>query len=238
MQNICRKDHSMKHMKILFVIPARGGSKGLIGKNIRPLAGKPLIEYSIDVARAITSDNNICVSTDDLNIIDVVEKYGLLVPFIRPENLASDVATTSDVLIHALNYYKENGFNYDLIVLLQPTSPLRKVEQVEQAIAMFRQDVEMVVSVKPSKAASILCKENDEGFLEMTINSNGSRRQDLNDFFEYNGAIYVIDAVKLRKVGLAGLTKRIKYVMNEETSVDIDTLADLQYAEFILASQK
>ena len=87
---------------ILVVIPARGGSKGLPGKNIKNLGDKPLICYSIDVARAITFDDNICISTDDPKIIDVVEQYGLKVPFVRPAELASDTATTNDVLLHAV----------------------------------------------------------------------------------------------------------------------------------------
>ena len=93
---------------ILVVIPARGGSKGLPGKNIKNLCGKPLIAYSIDVARAITLDDNICVSTDDHKIIDVVEKYGLHVPFVRPAELASDTASTNDVLLHAVKFNRDH----------------------------------------------------------------------------------------------------------------------------------
>lgn len=99
----------MKLTDTLFVITARGGSKGLPGKNIKNLCGKPLIAYSIDVARAFTNDENICVSTDSQEIIDVVENYGLKVPFIRPACLATDSATSNDVLVHAVNFYKEKG---------------------------------------------------------------------------------------------------------------------------------
>ena len=106
-------------MKTLFLIPARGGSKGIPRKNIKELNGKPLIQYSIDVARRLTGDENICVSTDDREIIEVVEKSGLEVPFIRPESLAADTATTNDVICHALNFYKDKGTAYDNIVLLQ-----------------------------------------------------------------------------------------------------------------------
>ena len=98
---------------ILVVIPARGGSKGLPGKNIKNLCGKPLIAYSIDVARAITIDDNICVSTDDQKIIDVVEKYGLHVPFVRPAELASDTASTNDVLLHAVKFYEDKGKKFN-----------------------------------------------------------------------------------------------------------------------------
>ena len=122
---------------ILVVIPARGGSKGLPGKNIKNLCGKPLIVYSIDVARAITIDDNICVSTDDQNIIDVVEIYGLHVPFVRPAELASDTASTNDVLLHAIKFYEDKGKKFNKILLLQPTSPLRTVEQVKEAISLY-----------------------------------------------------------------------------------------------------
>ena len=105
---------------ILVVIPARGGSKGLPGKNIKDLCGKPLIGYSIDVARAITSDENICVSTDDQKIIDVVESYGLHVPFVRPAEFATDKAATNDVLLHAVDFYEKRGKHYDKLLLLQP----------------------------------------------------------------------------------------------------------------------
>lgn len=119
-------------MEILYIIPARGGSKGIPRKNIKLLAGRPLICYSIDVARALTSDENICVSTDDNEIIRVVEEYGLKVPFKRPDYLATDTATTNDVLLHALEYYEAQGKQYDVIVLLQPTSPLRKIAQLDR----------------------------------------------------------------------------------------------------------
>ena len=108
----------------LYVIPARGGSKGIPHKNIKLLHGKPLIYYSIDIARSLTNDEHICVSTDDEEIIKVVSDYGLKVPFVRPRELANDTASTNDVLIHALKYYESIGKNYTAIVLLQPTSIL------------------------------------------------------------------------------------------------------------------
>ena len=122
---------------ILVVIPARGGSKGLPGKNIKMLCGKPLIAYSIDVARAFADDKNICVSTDSEEIKQVVEQYGLKVPFLRPDHLATDTATSDDVLIHAVNYYREQyGRTFKKLMLLQPTSPLRTKEDVEGAIRL------------------------------------------------------------------------------------------------------
>ena len=219
---------------ILVVIPARGGSKGLPGKNIRMLCGKPLIAYSIDVARAITSDENICVSTDDSHIIEVVEKYGLKVPFVRPAEYASDTATTNDVLLHAVDYYEKQGKHYAKLLLLQPTSPLRKVEEVREAICLYRNDIDMVVSVTKSHASAVLCNDNREGFVELVYNKSAQGRQSLPAFYEFNGAIYVINIEALKQKGLAGFDKRIKYVMPKETSIDIDDIYDFMLVENIL----
>lgn len=223
--------------KILVVIPARGGSKGLPGKNIKSLCGKPLIEYSIDVARAITSDDNICVSTDDQKIIDVVENYGLKVPFIRPAELASDTASTNDVLLHAINFYESRGKSYDMILLLQPTSPLRTIEQVKEAISMYCTDIDMVVSVTRSHAPAVLCADNTDGFIELIYNKNAEGRQKLPTFYEFNGAIYVINVESLKNKGLGKFNKRIKYVMSKETSIDIDDIYDFMLVESILKNR-
>lgn len=221
-------------MKVLYVIPARGGSKGIPHKNIKLLAGKPLIYYSIDVARTMTSDENICVSTDDNEIIKVVENYGLKVPFIRPKEYATDTATTEDVLLHTIKFYESQGKYYDVIVLLQPTSPLRKAEHVQESLALYCDDLDMIVSVKESHAATVLCNENMSGYLEMLINKNGARRQEVEKYYEYNGAIYILNVKKLKNCSILEMTKRKKYVMDQIASVDIDDLMDWIYCELIL----
>lgn len=222
---------------ILVVIPARGGSKGLPGKNIKMLCGKPLIAYSIDVARAITSDENICVSTDDHHIIDVVENYGLKVPFVRPAEYATDTATTNDVLLHAVDFYARQGRHYSKLLLLQPTSPLRKVEEVQDAINLFRDDIDMVVSVMKSHAPAVLCNDNQDGFIELVYNKKAQGRQSLPTFYEFNGAIYVINIEALKEKGLAGFDKRIKYVMPKESSIDIDDIYDFMLIERIMKTK-
>lgn len=222
---------------ILVVIPARGGSKGLPGKNIMPLCGKPLIAYSIDVARAITSDDNICVSTDDLTIKDVVENYGLKVPFVRPTELATDEASTNDVLLHALDFYEKQGRFFSKLLLLQPTSPLRMIKDVKEAISLYVNDIDMVVSVTKSHAPAVLCNDNEEGFVELVYNKRASGRQALPTFYEFNGAIYVINVNALKHKGLGGFTKRIKYVMSKETSVDIDDIYDFKFVEAIIMAR-
>lgn len=227
-------------MKILVIIPARGGSKGIPHKNIKPLAGKPLIYYTIDVARQIVADEDICVSTDDSEIIQCVEDYGLKVPFVRPEELATDTAGTYEVLLHALYFYEQQGKQFDVVLLLQNTSPFRTANQVKEALALYQSDIDMVVSVKECSANPYYCvfEENQEGYLKICKgDGNITRRQDAPKVYEYNGAIYVINPQSLKQMSLNIFPRRIKYVMDEQSSLDLDTMNDWKMAELI-ASQK
>lgn len=224
-------------MNCLYVIPARGGSKGILRKNIRPLNGKPLIYYSIDIARSLVENENICVSTDDDEIIKVVEDYGLSCFFKRPQELASDEAGTYEVLLHALNHYEKKGKEYDAIVLLQPTSPLRNSKEVEEAISLFNKNLDMVVSVRESHAAAVICNEKESGYLELTLARNSTRRQDLKNYYEYNGAIYIINVETLKRKHLREFQRIKKYVMSLEHSIDIDTELDWQLAEIVLKNE-
>ena len=218
----------------LFVIPARGGSKGLPGKNIKELCGKPLIAYSIDVARVFVDDTHICISTDSVEIKDVVELYGLAVPFLRPAHLATDTATTNDVLVHAVKFFKEQGVEYKKLVLLQPTSPLRTSLDIKGAMELYRDDIDMVVSVIKSHAPAVLCSENEDGFVELVYNKNAVGRQQLQDMYEFNGAVYIINVQSLLEKGFSGFTRKIKYVMSKEHSVDIDDIYDFYQVETII----
>lgn len=207
---------------------------GLPGKNIRPFCGKPLISYSIDVAREFLSDEDIYVSTDDTKIIEVVERdCELKVPFVRPAELATATATTNDVLLHALDYAESIGKTYDAVMLLQPTSPLRTKEDVQGALSSYRDDIDMVVSVCESHDAVVLCTE-DDGFVSPYFNKKWGRRQDIPKFYAINGAIYIISVKALRDKGMAGFDRRVKYVMPSSRAVDIDTLEDFEYAEFLM----
>ena len=223
-------------MKILSIIPARGGSKGIPHKNIKPFFGRPLIYYTIDTARSICSDENICVSTDDPEIIRIVQEYGLKVPFVRPTELATDKAGTYEVLLHALNFYEKLGESFDVILLLQVTSPFRTSEHVKEALKLYRSDLDMVVSVSKNRTNPYYnCFEEDnQGFLKKTLdNSLFTRRQDAPVTYEYNGAIYVINPDSLKKMPLGNFTHRVKYVMDELHSIDLDTMTDWKYAEFL-----
>lgn len=224
-------------MKVLYLIPARGGSKGIPHKNIKLLNGKPLIQYSLEVARQLAEDDDICVSTDDVEIKNVAEKLGLNVPFLRPDYLASDTASTSDVIVHALEFYKKQGVHYDAVVLLQPTSPLRTVQNVKDCIALYSDEYDMVTTVKESCVSAVLCRENTDGYLEKVIGKSNIRRQDAEKLYEYNGAVYVINAKSVKEKGLGGFTKIKKCVMAEEESVDIDTMLDWKFVEALLREE-
>lgn len=226
-------------MKALIVIPARGGSKGLPGKNIKNLRGKPLINYTVDAARAVFDDAIICVSTDDLGIKKEVERTGLKVPFLRPAELAQDTSGTQDVLIHAMDWYQQNGYKPDVIILLQPTSPFRRPEHIKEALGLFDSNCEMVVSVKETKANPyyLLKEENDEGWLQNSKRGNFKRRQDCPKVYELNGAVYIIDAESLRQKEISGFSKVKKYLMEDIHSIDVDTELDWMIAEFFYEKQ-
>ena len=221
-------------MTALYLIPARGGSKGIPHKNIKLLNGKPLIQYSIEVARELADDTDICLSTDDLQIKSVAEDLGLKVPFLRPDYLASDTASSSDVIVHALDFYSQQGKEYDVVVLLQPTSPLRTVQNVKDCIALYSDEYDMVTTVKESSVSAVLCRENPDGYLEKVIGKSNTRRQDAEKLYEYNGAVYVINTKAVKEKGLGGFTKIKKMVMAEENSVDIDTMLDWKFCAMLL----
>lgn len=224
-------------MRPLVIIPARGGSKGIPHKNIKELAGKPLIYYTIDVARKFTSDDNICVSTDDDAIIQVVEEYGLKVPFKRPDYLATDNAGTNGVILHALDFFEQKGNHYDMVVLLQATSPFRKSEDVIEAAKLYDDSIDMVTSVMSAK-----CNPYYDGFEDsaegLLVISKGDgtieRRQDAPQVWQQNGAVYIINPEQLKVKGLAAMTRIRKYVMDEHHSLDLDNMLDWKMAEIML----
>jgi len=225
-------------MRPLFIIPARGGSKGIPHKNIKKLNGKPLICYAIDVARKCTSDENICVSTDDDEIIDVVNNYGLNVPFKRPAELATDNAGTYEVLLHAIRHYEGKGEIYDTIVLLQTTSPFRQKDDVVKCLELYKKGMyQMVVSVKEARCNPYYnCFEpDDNGFLRHSKGDGSiSRRQDAPKAYEYNGAVYVMDIPSLLKESYSKFNRIGFCVMDEFHSLDLDTPLDWKMAEIML----
>lgn len=223
--------------KDLYLIPARGGSKGIPGKNIKPFCGKPLICHSIDHARAAgAADADICVSTDSPDIKRVAEEYGLPVPFLRPDELATDGSGTYEVILHALDFYAAQGKIYDRVILLQPTSPLRRAEDITGAVALFTPDTDMVVSVTEARTNPYYnaFETDGEGFLKISKgDAHYTRRQDAPKVYEYNGAVYVMSVEALRRSPLSQFRRRIPYPMPADRSVDLDTPLDWQIAEAV-----
>lgn len=224
-----------RYSDFLFLIPARGGSKGLPGKNIKPLAGKPLLYYTIEQARKLTSDVQICLSTDSDEIIQSADNIKLSVPFKRPDFLASDTAHSREVILHALDFFFSKGRLFKAVVLLQPTSPFRTADHIREAINLYRDDVDMVVSVKKATSNPFYnLFEEKTGLLKTFMSEDYARRQDAPLLYEFNGAIYVINANSIRKSNFSEMKKIIKYEMSDIHSIDIDTLQDWMWAEFII----
>lgn len=225
--------------KILFVIPARGGSKGIPGKNIKPMGGIPLICRSIDVARKFVDDKDICVTTDSDEIINVVRQHGMEVPFKRPDYLATDTASSYDVLIHAVDFYKAKGIEYDWMVLLQPTTPFRKEEDLRKMLDMMTDDLDMVVSVKQAETNPYYnCYAvNEQGYLQKFIKTPGAgygRQAARPVIYEKNGSVYVIKIDSLRKQKINEFEKVRFYEMDEVYSIDLDEPLDWIFAEAVL----
>lgn len=226
---------------ILALIPARGGSKGVPRKNLRCLAGKPLIVYTIEAALQANFIDRIIVSTDDLEIANISKKYGAEVPFIRPEVLATDGAKGIDVVLHAMQWLEDHNEKFDLLMLLQPTSPLRDSEDIENALGLFmRKNADAVVSVCEVEHSPLwmntlredLCMKD---FIDKEVlNKN---RQQLEIYYRLNGAIYLAkwDFIKQYKSFYGD--KTYAYIMPREKSVDIDSEFDLQFAEFLMRNK-
>ncbi|OIQ09841.1 CMP-N,N'-diacetyllegionaminic acid synthase [Moorella thermoacetica] len=220
---------------ILGFIPARAGSKGVPGKNIRPLAGKPLIVHTIETARASGVFDFLLVSTDGEEIARIAREAGAEVPFMRPAELATDAARGIDVLSHAMAWCEEHGRLYDWVMVLQPTSPLRSVDDILGACRlMLERNALAVVSVCQVDHHPWWCNTlpedlNMENFIRPeVVNMN---RQELPVFYRLNGAIYLGEwnFIKNEKSWYGAST--FAYIMPKERSVDIDSEIDFSLAE-------
>lgn len=221
----------------LFIIPARGGSKGIPRKNIKELCGRPLIHYSIEVARSIAPDSHVIVSTDDDEIHEVAELTGLNVDYRRPAALGGDNVGSREVILDAMDYADRKGIMYDKVVLLQPTSPMRTVEDVEGCINLYSPGVDMVVSVTPAACNPYYdCFETAEDGSLHVSKGDGlyTRRQDVPKAWQYNGAVYVINPDSIRKMGLGEFPVRIPYEMPRSRSADLDTPIDWKITEMLM----
>ena len=225
----------------LFIIPARGGSKGIPRKNIKPLGGLPLIGYSIRAALELTDTAHIILSTDDEEIAETGRQLGLTVDYMRPAALATDTAGSREVIIDAMDYADRVGIRYDKVALLQPTSPMRTATDIREAIDLYNAsaDPDMVVSVTEASCNPYYnCFETDPSTGTLHISKGDglyTRRQDAPPAYEYNGAVYVITPGSIRAMGLGEFPRRIPYVMPRERSVDLDTPLDWAVAEMLMA---
>ena len=223
-------------MKYLAVITARGGSKGIPGKNTKPLNGKPLILYTVEAARMVFQDQYIYVSSESQEIKNTVESSGLEVPFLRPTELATDTSSSEDVLKHAIKEAVKKGLLFDAVVLLQPTSPFRNEEHIQSAIIEFEKDPEsLLLSVTEARENPYytLMEEDKEGFLQKSKQSNFTRRQDCPSVWNVNGSIYIFPKKEFIEGGFDTLSKR-KFVMNALAAIDIDSSSDWTIAESLL----
>lgn len=222
---------------MIALIPARGGSKGLPNKNIKLLNGKPLIAYTIEAALQAKEISRVIVSTDYENIKEVALQYGADIPFLRPDFLATDSSSSLDVFKYTINRLEEEeNIVIDNFVVLQPTSPLRTSKHIDEAISLFRE--------KEAKAVVSYCKEYHSIFWHKKIDSKGKivnifegdfskNRQEIEETYFPNGAIYVFN--KNYIFGTKDYSNDCyAYIMDRKYSIDIDTIDDFLYAEFLI----
>lgn len=228
-------------MKILALIPARGGSKRLPGKNIRLLGGKPLINWTIEVAQGFPEICEILVSTDDPEIALIAKVAGANVPWLRPEKIATDEATSVDVALHALDWYEAENGTVDGMLLLQPTSPFRTHETVRRGIELFEtHGRKSVIGVSPARDHPMWTFKEQGDYLVPFLENNGleSRSQDLEPVFVVNGGFYLISPEELRRNQSFAVNEPIPLVIeSEKEALDIDTEWDFKLSE-ICANDK
>ena len=228
-------------MNNIAIIPARSGSKGLKDKNIKELNGKPLMAYTIEAALESKQFETVMVSTDSEEYAKIARKYGAEVPFLRSEKTSSDEAGSWDVILEVLENYAELGKMYDTVCLLQPTSPLRKVDDIINSYKILEE--------KKADAITSVCEVDHSPLWTMTLPSDRSMkefrkdkkinvpRQKLDTFYRLNGAVY-IRKIKYQNAEIDILDQNeYAYIMPKNSSVDIDTLDDFVYADFLIKKE-
>lgn len=220
------------------IIPARGGSKRLPGKNIKLLADKPLIAWTIDAALESKVFDHVFVSTDSKEIAAVSKEYGAEVPFLRPAELATDNATTNDVVTHLVEWFeKEHDKEVTTIAILQPTSPLRNAQHIKEAMQLMKDKAaKAVVSVCELEYPIQFCNQLDangsmNGFIKK---SDMKRTQDLEPYYRINGAIYMLSRSHVGLLSGIYTNKTYSYVMSTRSSVDVDTEEDFYFSQYFL----
>ncbi|MBF0623611.1 MAG: acylneuraminate cytidylyltransferase family protein [Magnetococcales bacterium] len=222
--------------RVLAIIPARGGSKGIPRKNVKPLAGKPLLAWSIEAGRACPEVDRVILSSDDAEIIATARQWGCEVPFVRPAELAQDDSPTIPALLHALDSLEES---WDYLVLLQATSPLRIPEDISACLNLCEQhQAPVCVSLVAAHQPPIYMYHLDGVRLDsvLPLEDRHIRRQDLQPVYALNGAVYVARVPWFREHRTFLCPETVGHVMPAERSVDLDTPLDFLFAETVLAS--
>jgi CMP-N-acetylneuraminic acid synthetase len=224
-------------MSVVAVIPARGGSKGIPRKNLEPLAGKPLIAWTIEAALEARTLDRVLVSTDDAAIAAAAERHGAEVPFLRPAPLGEDGVHAIHVMLHAVDWLERTGELPEAVVMLLPTSPLRSSADIDAAVKTFRAgDGAPVVAVYASDKTAISLRWVVEGRLTpiLPLPDPNVQRQDAQQLYAVNGAIYVAEPARLRREGTFHAPDAIGLEMPRLRSIDVNTREDLLLAEFLL----
>lgn len=227
--------------KILALIPARGGSKRLPRKNLLELRGEPMILWTIKAALLCPWIDEVMVSTDDVEIAQVSREFGAHVPFLRPVELAQDASTSFDVAKHTIDFYRTKlGREFDFIVMLQPTSPLRTAENIEEAINLCMQkDASAIISVCEADHSplwmNVLPRDcSMSNFIHDDLKNK--RSQELPKNYRLNGAIYICEVSRLLNECTFFISENIyAYIMNKEKSIDVDDIFDFKLAEYFLS---
>lgn len=225
----------INNKKVLAFIPARAGSKGIKDKNIKDLKGKPLIAYTIEASKKSKYIDDVIVSTDGEKIADVAKQYGANVPFLRPEELAQDTSNVITCLIYTIEELKKQGKEYDIVILLQPTSPFRTNKHIDDALEMLiNNNLDSLLSVtETDKNPTLIRKLDNENKITPLIESNISLRQQMDKYYILNGAIY-INYVKDIKLDRYLKDNNYGYIMDKYHSLDIDEPIDLELASFYI----
>ncbi|MFC4386553.1 cytidylyltransferase domain-containing protein [Gracilibacillus marinus] len=227
-----------KGLKILAIIPARSGSKGLPDKNIKQLAGKPMIAHTIEAAVESEIFDDILVSTDSEKYAEIARKYGASCPFLRPCELSTDEATSTDVILYTINRLKQMGREYDCFMLLQPTSPLRMKTDIAAATdLLIEKEANAIVSVCEVEHSPLLTNTLDQTLSMDTFFDSDAwtmRRQDLPSYYRLNGAIYLAKVNYFLNYKNFYYNKCHAYIMDQKHSIDIDNEVDFKFAQLLL----
>lgn len=232
--------------KTLAIIPARGGSRGIPRKNIKLLLGKPLIAYTIELALKCPFIDKIIVSTDDKEIADISKRYGAEIPFLRPAELATDDSPIIETLRHAVKFFEKNKENYENIIILEPTNPLRRIEDIKKTVKNIKEEgVDTVVAVCKHEIdfSDVMVLEKNNFIVPfLKVDKLTYRRQDEKDIVLINGAAYAIkrdilmdSRIKmLNPYGENSFLRTKVVIMPKERSIEIDNLEDFNYVEYIM----